>query len=360
MAAAPPMADAKELTTVTPICTVAKNRSGSFFNRAIAAAHFVPFSKRASMRLLRMAIIAISAAAKKPFARIKMNMKTGSSQIVWGIMNSVSYFSPALRPEKTAAIFAVLTNGFDVGGPSLGTAPGHPSNFSSPTTKDKAHVYFPAIGIRRAQIVCNSNNTQALLNIRSGVYDFCTFEVGWRLETRVVEKRNEQSTLQGTISRITYQHPDTHYTVARIEIDGASGVTIVGVVFPVSEGEEIKVTGFWKTHPRYGLQFQVDHWEKVDPATIEGIEKYLGSGLIKGIGPTYAKRLVSAFGLETLRVLSEEPLRILEVDGIGEVRARRIMHAWQEQRGMQDVMVFLQGHGVGAALSLRIFRALGS
>ena len=180
------------------------------------------------------------------------------------------------------------------------------------------------------------------------------------MENRGVEKRNEPSTLQGTISRITYQHPDTHYTVARIEIDGASTVTVVGVIFPVSEGEEIKVTGFWKTHPRYGLQFQVDHWEKIDPATIEGIEKYLGSGLIKGIGPTYAKRLVSAFGLDTLRVLSEEPLRILEVDGIGEVRARRIMQAWQEQRGMQDVMVFLQGHGVGASMALRIYRVFGS
>jgi exodeoxyribonuclease V alpha subunit len=106
------------------------------------------------------------------------------------------------------------------------------------------------------------------------------------VENRGIEKRNESATLQGTISRITYQHPDTHYTVARIEIDGASAVTVVGVLFPVSEGEEIKVTGFWKTHPRYGLQFQVDHWEKIDPATIEGIEKYLGSGLIKGIGPT--------------------------------------------------------------------------
>jgi exodeoxyribonuclease V alpha subunit len=148
--------------------------------------------------------------------------------------------------------------------------------------------------------------------------------------------------------------------VARIEIEGASGVTVVGTIFPVSEGEELKVTGFWRTRPRYGLQFQVHHWEKIDPATIEGIEKYLGSGLIKGIGPTYAKRLVSAFGLDTLRVLSEEPLRILEVDGIGELRARRIMQAWQEQRGMQDVMVFLQGHGVGASLALRIYRVFGA
>ncbi|HTN72671.1 MAG TPA: helix-hairpin-helix domain-containing protein, partial [Methylomirabilota bacterium] len=176
----------------------------------------------------------------------------------------------------------------------------------------------------------------------------------------MLEKRSERSTLQGTISRVTYQHPETHYTVARFDADDGSSTTVVGALFPVSEGEEIKVFGWWKTHPRYGLQFQIDHWEKVEPATTEGIEKYLGSGLIKGIGPTYAKRLVSAFGLDTLRVLSEEPLRILEVDGIGDVRARRIMQAWQEQRGMQDVMVFLQGHGVGAGLSLRIFRALGS
>lgn len=176
----------------------------------------------------------------------------------------------------------------------------------------------------------------------------------------MAEKPNETSSIQGTISRITYQHPESHYTVARLDEDGGPAVTVVGTLFPVSEGEEIKVTGVWKRHPRYGLQFQIDHWEKIDPATIEGIEKYLGSGLIKGIGPIYAKRLVAAFGLETLRVLSEEPLRILDVDGIGEVRARRIMQAWQEQRGMQDVMVFLQGHGVGASLALRIYRVFGA
>jgi exodeoxyribonuclease V alpha subunit len=174
------------------------------------------------------------------------------------------------------------------------------------------------------------------------------------------EKPNEITSIQGTISRITYQHPESHYTVARLDEDGGPSTTVVGTIFPVSEGEEIKVTGAWKRHPRYGLQFQVDHWEKIDPSTIEGIEKYLGSGLIKGIGPTYAKRLVGAFGADTLRVLSEEPLRILDVDGIGEVRARRIMETWQAQRGMQDVMVFLQGHGVGASLALRIYRVFGA
>jgi exodeoxyribonuclease V alpha subunit len=175
-----------------------------------------------------------------------------------------------------------------------------------------------------------------------------------------MDKQNEPLSIQGTISRITYQHPESHYLVARLDDDGGPEITIVGTIFPVSEGEEIKVSGAWKRHPRYGLQFQVDHWEKIDPATREGIEKYLGSGMIKGIGPTYAKRLVNAFGLETLKILSEQPLRVLEVDGIGEVRARRILQAWQEQRGMQDVMVFLQGHGVGASLALRIYRVFGA
>jgi exodeoxyribonuclease V alpha subunit len=176
----------------------------------------------------------------------------------------------------------------------------------------------------------------------------------------LAETHNEITSIQGTISRITYQHPESHYTVARLDEDGGPSTIVVGTIFPVAEGEEIKVTGTWKRHPRYGLQFQVDHWEKIDPSTIEGIEKYLGSGLIKGIGPSYAKRLVAAFGTETLRVLSEEPLRILDVDGIGAVRARRIMEAWQAQRGMQDVMVFLQGHGVGASLALRIYRVFGA
>lgn len=176
----------------------------------------------------------------------------------------------------------------------------------------------------------------------------------------MADQQNQSSSLQGIIRRITYQHPETHYTVARLDFDDGPGVTVVGTIFPVAEGEEIKVAGAWKRHPRYGLQFQVDHWQKIDPATLEGIEKYLGSGLIKGIGPSYAKRLVAAFGLDTLRVLSEEPLRVLEIDGIGEVRARRIMQAWQEQRGMQDVMVFLQGHGIGASLALRIYRVFGS
>ena len=172
-------------------------------------------------------------------------------------------------------------------------------------------------------------------------------------------KQPEKIAVQGTVHKITYHHPDTHYTVLRLDVENAPGVTVVGGVYPVSEGEEIKVFGFWKMHSRYGQQFQADHWEKVDPATLEGIEKYLGSGMIKGIGPTYARRLVQAFGLETLKILSQQPHRVLEVEGIGASRARGIMQAWEAQRGMQDIMVFLQGHGIGAALALKIYRFYG-
>jgi len=161
------------------------------------------------------------------------------------------------------------------------------------------------------------------------------------------------------VTKITYQDPEGRYTVARLEIKDSQEVTVVGEIYPVGEGEEIKVNGFWKVHPRYGLQFQVERWEKVEPATVEGIERYLGSGLIKGIGPTYAGRLVSAFGLDTLRVLSEEPRRVLEVEGIGAIRAQRILKAWEEQRGMREVMIFLQGHGVSSSLALKIYRVFG-
>ncbi|MBI2349789.1 MAG: ATP-dependent RecD-like DNA helicase, partial [Deltaproteobacteria bacterium] len=176
----------------------------------------------------------------------------------------------------------------------------------------------------------------------------------------MAETKKETSTLHGTVTRITYQDPEGRYTVARLEVNRSQEVTVVGEIYPVSEGEEIKVTGQWRVHPRYGTQFQAESWEKVEPATLDGIERYLGSGLIKGIGPVYAHRLVSAFGLDTLRVLSEEPERVLEVQGIGKGRAQTILRAWEQQKGMRDVMVFLQGHGVGSALALRIYRAFGS
>lgn len=170
----------------------------------------------------------------------------------------------------------------------------------------------------------------------------------------------ERATLRGKIVKIAFQDPESGYTVARLAVDGLQEVTVVGEIFPVAAGEEIKVSGLWRLHPRYGLQFQSNSWEKLEPATLEGIERYLGSGLIKGIGPIYARRLVSTFGLDTLRVLSEEPHRLREVEGVGPVRAQRITQAWEQQRGMRDALVFLQGLGMGITLALKIHRAFGA
>jgi exodeoxyribonuclease V alpha subunit len=169
----------------------------------------------------------------------------------------------------------------------------------------------------------------------------------------------QRSIFQGNVSRITFQSPESHYTVARLAIENAQPVTIVGEIYPLREGEEIKVSGFWNSHPRYGMQLKVDQWEKIEPVTLEGIGKYLGSGLIKGIGPAYAGRLVAAFGLDTLTVLSRAPQRLLEVQGIGPARARRIIEIWNEHHGMREVLVFLQGHGLSSNLALKIYRAYG-
>ncbi len=176
----------------------------------------------------------------------------------------------------------------------------------------------------------------------------------------MTDRSSGSLSLQGTITKISYQDPQSGYTVARLKVDESKDVTVVGEIFPVDEGEEIKVSGFWSMHPRYGLQFRSQQWEKVEPATLEGIERYLGSGLIKGIGPTYARRLVSTFGIETLSVLSNEPHRLREVEGIGEVRAQRILRVWEEQKSTREIMVFLQGHGISSSLALKIYRALGS
>jgi exodeoxyribonuclease V alpha subunit len=169
----------------------------------------------------------------------------------------------------------------------------------------------------------------------------------------------QRSILQGIVRRITYQDKEGRYTVARLETDSFHEVTVVGEIYPIGEGEEIRVNGVWNMHPRYGLQFKADRWERIEPASLEGIENYLSSGLIKGIGPTFAKRLVSAFGLDTLKVLSQEPHRLPEVAGIGRVRAQRILSVWNQHEGMREALVFLQGHGMTSSLALKIYRAYG-
>jgi exodeoxyribonuclease V alpha subunit len=167
-------------------------------------------------------------------------------------------------------------------------------------------------------------------------------------------------TLQGTLERITYVNEENHYVVARLQVSGRRDLaTIVGNLPTVTPGETLKLTGEWIQHTKYGEQFKVEAFETITPATLAGIEKYLGSGLIKGIGPVFARRLVEAFGTDTLHIIEEEPSRLLTVDGIGEVRLQRIRIAWEEQKEIREVMIFLQGHGVSSAYAAKIFKAYG-
>jgi exodeoxyribonuclease V alpha subunit len=166
--------------------------------------------------------------------------------------------------------------------------------------------------------------------------------------------------IKGQIERITFVNEENGYTVARLKVPGRTSlVTVVGTLPSVTSGEVLKLTGEWKQHPRYGEQFQVSSFETVLPATVKGIEKYLGSGMIKGIGPVMAKRLVARFGVKTLDVIEGDIEKLREVDGIGEKRVDMIRKAWDDQREVRDIMVFLQGHGVSPTYAVKIYKHYG-
>ena len=166
-------------------------------------------------------------------------------------------------------------------------------------------------------------------------------------------------TVEGTLEHITYANEETGYTVARLATgrDGNEQVTIVGPLLGAQLGEHLRLEGRWRHHVQYGRQFEVRSFTTVLPATVQGIRRYLGSGLIKGIGPVLAERIVDRFAEDTLRVIEEEPERLLEVPGLGAKRLAGITAAWEEQKAIKEVMVFLQGVGVSTSLATRIWRA---
>ncbi|MGY1712734.1 ATP-dependent RecD-like DNA helicase [Geodermatophilus sp. SYSU D00758] len=166
--------------------------------------------------------------------------------------------------------------------------------------------------------------------------------------------------LEATLERITFANPQTGYTVARVDTGrGGDLVTVVGSLLGAQPGETLRLRGRWGAHPQYGRQFQVEDYSTVLPATVQGIRRYLGSGLVKGIGPRLAERIVDHFGTDALRVIEEEPARLAEVPNLGPKRTRLITAAWEEQRAIKEVMVFLQGVGVSTSLAVRIFRQYG-
>jgi exodeoxyribonuclease V alpha subunit len=182
--------------------------------------------------------------------------------------------------------------------------------------------------------------------------------------------------LEAVLERFTYVNEETGYTVARVATSGAAGrghgsetqrssapggdlLTVVGPLLGAQVGESLRLTGWWTSHPKYGRQFEVRSYTTVLPATVQGIRRYLGSGLIKGIGPVMAERMVDHFGTDILRVIEEEPGRLIEVYGLGPKRSKKIAAAWEEQKAIKEVMVFLQGHGVSTSLAVRIYKQYG-
>src|SRR4051794_2346046 len=177
--------------------------------------------------------------------------------------------------------------------------------------------------------------------------------------TAVAEARTG-AVLEATLERITFANPQTGYTVARVDTGrGENLVTVVGSLLGAQPGETLRLRGRWGAHPQYGRQFVVDDYTTVLPATVQGIRRYLGSGLVKGIGPKLAERIVDHFGADALRVIEEEPARLAEVPSLGPKRTRLITEAWEEQRAIKEVMVFLQGMGVSTSLAVRIYKQYG-
>ena len=167
-----------------------------------------------------------------------------------------------------------------------------------------------------------------------------------------------ESVLEAVLERVTYANEETGYTIARVatERSGRDLLTVVGPLLGAQVGESLRLTGRWTSHPRYGRQFEVRSYQTVLPATIQGIQRYLGSGLIKGIGPVMAERMVAHFGTDILRIIEEEPRRLTEVAGVGPKRTRLVAAAWEEQKAIKEVMLFLQGVGVSTSLAVRIYK----
>src|SRR5579862_8456812 len=175
--------------------------------------------------------------------------------------------------------------------------------------------------------------------------------------------------LDGVLERVTFCNPETGYTIARVAPDRGTGrgpvsaatelITVVGPLLGAQVGESLRLRGRWSSHVKYGRQFDVHSYTTVLPATEQGIRRYLGSGLIRGIGPVMAERMVAHFGVDIMHVIDDEPDRLVEVPGLGPKRSARIKDAWAEQKAIKEVMIFLQGCGVSTSLAVKIYKKYG-
>ena len=168
------------------------------------------------------------------------------------------------------------------------------------------------------------------------------------------------SKLTGVVERITFYSEESGYTVARLNTGNIGQLTTIVGSFPnIQAGQTLQLQGIWTEHPKFGSQFQVKSYTETKPATLTGIEKYLGSGLIKGVGPVTAKRIVKHFGLETLDIIEHQIHRLIEVPGIASKRIKMIQSTWEEQKSIKEVMIFLQSHGVSTTYAVKIYKQYG-
>lgn len=162
------------------------------------------------------------------------------------------------------------------------------------------------------------------------------------------------------VERITYQNPENGYSVLKVHIKGYDGlVPLVGNLLDANVGSVILAEGNWKVDTKYGRQFMAEKWEETLPATVYGMEKYLGSGLIKGVGPKFAKKIVQRFGVDTFTVIEDDIQLLIEIEGIGKKRIRQIAESWQKQKEVKNIMLFLQEHNVSTAFAAKIYKQYG-
>jgi exodeoxyribonuclease V alpha subunit len=165
--------------------------------------------------------------------------------------------------------------------------------------------------------------------------------------------------LEGTIEQVVYFNPDNGYTVCRFSPEGGEKLTLIGTFAPLSPGEILRVSGRFEMNPRFGRQLRVESYIPILPSSVKGIEKFLSSGLVKGIGPVLARRIVKEFGSRTIDVISQDPDRIQDVEGVGETKIREIKKSWAENQHIRDLIIFLQEHGVSTSIATKVHRQYG-
>ena len=170
----------------------------------------------------------------------------------------------------------------------------------------------------------------------------------------------EPNEIAGTVESIVFHNEENGYSIMHVSVDGSENVTVVGSIPAVTQGEKIKATGRWTDDRRFGKQFRAEHILATPPNTAAGIERFLASGLIEGIGKAYAKRMVAKFGGETFRIIEEESQKLQQVEGVGKKRRLQIKESWNRQKTVRDVMIFLHENGLSTARALRLYKTYGA